>query len=48
MLDKDGNIMLIDFGFAGKIGTRIPAYFPPWKFKQPLFSIETDVNGLEK
>ena len=27
--DADSNIRLIDFGFAGRIGYKVPAFFPP-------------------
>jgi Protein kinase domain len=48
MLDRDDNITLIDFGFAGKVGTRVPPYFPLWKSKNSFFSIETDDEDLTK
>ncbi|KAI4129293.1 MAG: hypothetical protein LQ338_002302 [Usnochroma carphineum] len=48
MRDAEDNIRLIDFGFAGRIGCEIPVYFPPWKSRQSLFSIETDMKDFEE
>ena len=48
MRDAEGNIRLIDFGFAGRVGHKVPAYFPPWKSQQPFFSIETDTKDFEE
>ena len=48
MRDAEDNIRLIDFGFAGRIGHKVPAFFPPWKSPQSVFSIETDNKGFEE
>lgn len=48
MCDAEGNIRLIDFGFAGRIGHKVPAFFPPWKLQQSIFSIEIDNKGFEE
>ncbi|KAI9799440.1 MAG: hypothetical protein M1825_004540 [Sarcosagium campestre] len=48
MLDANDKITLIDFGFAGRIGERIPSFFPPWKSQRALFSVETDIEAFQE
>ncbi|KAL9123652.1 MAG: hypothetical protein Q9217_006935 [Psora testacea] len=48
MLDVQDNITLIDFGFAGRIGEEIPSFFPPWKSRRALFSVETDNEAFNE
>jgi hypothetical protein len=33
MKNKDGAIVLIDFGYAGKIGAQVPSSVPPWIYE---------------
>lgn len=42
MLDAQDKITVIDFGFAGRIGEKVRSFFPPWKSRRELFSVETD------
>ncbi len=48
MLDAENNITLIDFGFAGPIGQVIPSFFPPWKSRRALFSVEADNESIDE
>lgn len=48
MLDAQNNITLIDFGFAGRIGEKVPDFFPPWKSQRALFSVETDYKAFDE
>ncbi len=48
MLDAQDKITLIDFGFAGRIGEEVPSFFPPWKSRRALFSVETDNEAFEE
>lgn len=48
MLDAQDNITLIDFGFAGRIGEKIPSFFPPWKSRRALFSVETENEAFDE
>ncbi len=48
MLDAQDKITLIDFGFAGRIGEEIPSFFPPWKSRRALFSVETDNEAFDE
>ena len=48
MLDAQDKITLIDFGFAGWIGEEVPSFFPPWKSRRALFSVETDKEAFDE
>lgn len=48
MLDAQDNITLIDLGFAGRIGETVPSFFPPWKSRQALFSVETGNEAFDE
>ncbi|KAI9889124.1 MAG: hypothetical protein M1814_005786 [Vezdaea aestivalis] len=48
MVDEHDKITLIDFGFAGRIGQEVPFFFPPWKARRTLFSVESDDEAFQE
>lgn len=48
MKNKHGAIVLIDFGYAGKIGTQTPPSVPKWIYKDAVFTVEADQRALER
>lgn len=49
MKDKTGRIVLIDFGFSGRIGDEIPSFFPKYVYQNSSTFIEkADVSSLAR
>lgn len=47
MKDGNGRIVLVDFGFAGRIGTVVPPSIPSWVYTGPVFAAEEDLTALD-
>jgi hypothetical protein len=48
MMNKEGAIVLIDFGCAGKIGTQVPSSVPEWVYEDAVVTVEADLRALER
>jgi tRNA A-37 threonylcarbamoyl transferase component Bud32 len=48
MKKKEGAIVLIDFGYAGKIGTQVPLSVPQWVYEDGIVAIDADQQALER
>jgi hypothetical protein len=48
MKNKEGAIVLIDFGHAGKIGTQVPSSVPQWVYEDAVVTVEADKQALER
>jgi hypothetical protein len=48
MKNKEGAIVLIDFGYAGKIGTQVPLSVPRWVYEDGIVAIDADQQALER
>ncbi|KIH87099.1 hypothetical protein SPBR_05211 [Sporothrix brasiliensis 5110] len=48
MQDKTGRIVLIDFGFAGRIGHELPLFFPRCVYESSMFHKDADMAALSK
>jgi hypothetical protein len=46
MKDDDGQIVLIDFGFARRIGDAVPPFIPRWVYADMIFSADSDWKAL--
>ncbi|AEO60715.1 hypothetical protein MYCTH_2316220 [Thermothelomyces thermophilus ATCC 42464] len=47
---KDGNdrIILIDFGFAGRVGSAVPPFIPNWVYASGIFEAEGDLKAFKR
>jgi tRNA A-37 threonylcarbamoyl transferase component Bud32 len=48
MKNKGGAIVLIDFGYAGKIGTQVPSSVPRWVYENAVVTVDADLQALER
>lgn len=48
MKNTQGAITIIDFGFAGRIGSVIPKCVPTWVYPGPDFTVDTDKQALDQ
>jgi hypothetical protein len=48
MMNKEGAIVLIDFGCAGKIGTQVPSSVPEWVYEDAVVAVDADLQALER
>ncbi|THY58800.1 hypothetical protein D6C99_02125 [Aureobasidium pullulans] len=48
MKSKEGDIVLIDFGCAGKIGRSVPGAVPYWVYQGAIVTADTDLQALER
>jgi hypothetical protein len=48
MKDGGGKITLVDFSFAGQLGSDAPLYIPSWVYANGVFDIETDTGAFER
>lgn len=48
MKGKEGDIVLIDFGCAGKIGRSVPGAVPSWVYQGAIVTADTDLQALER
>jgi hypothetical protein len=48
MKNKEGAIVLIDFGCAGKIGTQVPLAVPQWVYEDAVVTVDADQQALER
>ncbi|EAQ91126.1 predicted protein [Chaetomium globosum CBS 148.51] len=46
-LQVGARIVLVDFGFAGRIGTVVPPSIPSWVYTGPVFAAEEDLTALD-
>jgi serine/threonine protein kinase len=46
MKDENDHIILIDFSFAGRLGSAVPAFFPSWLYSDGIYSIGSDIEAL--
>jgi hypothetical protein len=44
MMDEGGHLNLIDFSFAGRIGSAVPSFFPSWVYADGRFGIGSDLE----
>ncbi|KAK4130696.1 hypothetical protein BT67DRAFT_445496, partial [Trichocladium antarcticum] len=48
MKDDNGDIILIDFSFAGRIGDVVPSYFPTWMYPDRIYDAKPDLAALDR
>lgn len=48
MKGKEGDIVLIDFDCAGKIGRSVPGAVPSWVYQGAIVTADTDLEALER
>jgi serine/threonine protein kinase len=48
MKNKEGAIVLIDFGCAGKIGTQAASSVPSWVYENAVVTVEADQQALTR
>ncbi|THX50660.1 hypothetical protein D6D08_09839 [Aureobasidium pullulans] len=48
MKSKEGDIVLIDFGCAGKIGRSVEGAVPSWVYRGATVTADTDLQALER
>jgi 16S rRNA G1207 methylase RsmC len=48
MKNKEGAIVLIDFGCGGKIGTQAASSVPSWAYENAVVTVEADHQALER
>lgn len=48
MKDKNNRIILIDFGFAGRLGSAVPSFFPSWLYTGGIYSNESDLEAFQR
>ena len=48
MKTQDGTIVLIDFGYAGKIGTQASSSVPHWVYADAVVTVQADQRALER
>ncbi|OAA61413.1 Protein kinase-like domain protein [Cordyceps fumosorosea ARSEF 2679] len=48
MKADDGRLILIDFGFSGRIGSPVPPFMPSWRFPTGRYCLDQDIAALEK
>jgi tRNA A-37 threonylcarbamoyl transferase component Bud32 len=48
MKNKEGGIVLIDFGYAGKTGTQAPSSVPQRVYEDAVVTVEADQQALER
>lgn len=48
MKNKQGAIVLIDFGYARQIGTQAPSSVPRWVYEDAVVTVEADQRALER
>lgn len=48
MKDHDGNIIIIDLSFAGRLECAVPAYFPSWVSRNGTHSAELDLEAFHR
>jgi hypothetical protein len=48
MKNKEGAILLIDFGCAGKIGTQASSSVPHWVYGDAVVTVDADLRALER
>jgi hypothetical protein len=48
MKDGNGEIVLIDFGFAGRIGDEVPPLIPTWVYTSGFFAAEDDLTAFDE
>jgi tRNA A-37 threonylcarbamoyl transferase component Bud32 len=47
MKDQRGRITLIDFGFAGRVGSTVPSFIPSWVYTDGVFSVDIDLKAFD-
>jgi tRNA A-37 threonylcarbamoyl transferase component Bud32 len=45
---QDGTIVLIGFGYAGKIGTQASSSVPHWVYEDAIVTVQADQRALER
>ncbi|KAL1843256.1 hypothetical protein VTJ49DRAFT_2587 [Mycothermus thermophilus] len=48
MKDGSDRIVLIDFGFAGRVGDVVPTFIPRWVYESGVFTAEIDVKYVKR
>ncbi|ELR01924.1 hypothetical protein VC83_04168 [Pseudogymnoascus destructans] len=46
MKDAGGHIILIDFSFAGRIGSEVPSFFPSWVYADGIYGTNSDLEAF--
>ncbi len=46
MKDESDRVTLIDFSFAGRLGTAVPSFFPPWVYTAGIYNIDSDLEAF--
>jgi RIO-like serine/threonine protein kinase len=44
MTDEGGRLILIDFSFAGQLGSAVPSFFPSWVYTDRIYGIGSDLE----
>jgi hypothetical protein len=48
MMDEDGHLVLIDFSFAGRVGSAVPSFFPSWTYTDGIYGIGSDIERFDR
>jgi len=48
MMDEDGYLVLIDFSFAGRVGSAVPSFFPSWVYPDGIYGINSDIERFDR
>jgi hypothetical protein len=48
LMDEDGHLVLIDFSFAGRVGSAVPSFFPSWVYTDGIYGIGIDLERFDR
>jgi serine/threonine protein kinase len=48
MMDEGGHLVLIDFSFAGRVGSAVPTFFPSWIYSDGIYGIGSDIERFNR
>ncbi|KAI0811387.1 hypothetical protein GGR55DRAFT_99457 [Xylaria sp. FL0064] len=48
MMDEGGHLILIDFSFAGRVGSAVPSFFPSWVYTDGIYDIGSDTERIDR
>lgn len=46
--DEGDCIILIDFSFAGQLGSTVPSFFPSWLYTNGIYGIKSDLEAFAR